>query len=426
MAVGQQLVCPACGREEPDLSFRSECPKCGALLDLRTEWNPVAGLSVSPAGDVANRAAELRARFDQRLLQKLSVEPSGVWRYRELVLPLLSPREIVSFPEGDTPVLASERLRRWSGARHLQLKHEGLNPTGSFKDRGMTVAISHAMELGARAVACASTGNTSASMAAYASRAGLRSIVLIPAGKIASGKLAQTTAHGAQVVAVRGSFDDCLALLREAGEQLGVYIVNSVNPFRLAGQRTIVYELLHQLDWNPPDWLVLPAGNLGNTSAFGAALLEAKRIGLIGRMPRLVAVQAAGAAPFATAFADGFKQRIVVEPETVATAIRIGAPASWDRAVHAIRETRGVVMSVSDDAIMDAKREIDAAGIGCEPASAATVAGIRQLVADGTIHPTERVVGVLTGHLMKDAASVVGPTPVEIDPTIEQLTQAVA
>jgi threonine synthase len=303
-----------------------------------------------------------------------------------------------------------------------------MNPTGSFKDRGMTVAMSQAKRAGAKAVACASTGNTSASLAAYAALAGLKGVVLVPAGKISTGKLAQTMAHGALTLAVRGDFDACLALLLNASAEMGVYVVNSVNPFRLAGQRTIIYEMLHQLEWKAPDWIVLPAGNLGNTSAFGAALEAARMIGLIDRLPRIAAIQAAGAAPFAKAFDDGFRSHPTVEPETVATAIRIGDPASWDRAIRSITGTNGVVSAVTDAEILTAKRVIDEAGIGCEPASAASVAGIRQLVSRGVIKKTERVVAVLTGHVLKDPAIIVerGRPPVEIDPTLESLERALS
>jgi threonine synthase len=398
-----RLACPRCGLYFDERVFHSECTNCGSLLDLDI--------------DTDMRGDDLRAVFDQRLANF----GSGVWRYRELVLPTIG-TEMISWPEGNTPLMASERIAAFAGVSSLMLKHEGMNPTGSFKDRGMTVAISQAKRIGARAVACASTGNTSASLAAYASRAGLPAIVLIPAGKIAGGKLAQTLAHGARTIAVRGSFDDCLRLLREASEKLGVYVVNSVNPFRLAGQRTIVLEMLHQLAWQSPDWIALPAGNLGNTSAFGEAIRLAHHLKLITKTPRLLAVQAAGAAPFARGFETG-KRETVESPETVATAIRIGAPASWDRAMRAIRETNGHVTAVSDEQIMEAKREIDAAGVGCEPASAASVAGVRQMVSRGIVKETDRVVAVLTGHLLKDPAVIIERqmNSVEINPNVGEL-----
>jgi threonine synthase len=268
------------------------------------------------------------------------------------------------------------------------------------------VGVTQAVRLGAAAVACASTGNTSASLAAYAAQAGIPALVLVPAGNVALGKLAQSLAYGARTLLVRADFDACLRLVEEASAKLGVYLLNSINPFRLEGQKTIVLELLQQLAWDPPDWIVLPAGNLGNTAAFGKALHEAHGWGLIPRLPRLAAVQAAGAAPFARSFAEGFAKRYTVRAETVATAIRIGDPASYQRAVRAIRETDGVVLAVGDDAILAAKAAVDACGVGCEPASAASVAGVRSLVAQGTIGPQQRVVAVLTGHLLKDPGTL--------------------
>jgi threonine synthase len=344
----------------------------------------------------------LRRAFDARVcLDGPAVKTSGVWRYRELVLEPESD-QIVSFPEGNTPLIAQDRLAAWTGSRGLLVKHEGMNPTGSFKDRGMTVGATQARRIGARAVACASTGNTSASLAAYAARAGIPALVLVPSGHVALGKLMQTLAYGARTLAVRGDFDACLELARQASERLGVYLLNSVNPFRVEGQKTIVFELLQQLGWTAPDWIALPAGNLGNTAAFGKALIEATSFGLISRMPRLLAVQAQGAAPFFRSFRDAFSTRPRVNAETVATAIRIGNPASFDRAVRAIRETDGAVLAVSDEAILEAKAAVDAAGVGCEPASAASVAGVRQAVDEGLISASERVVAVLTGHVLKD------------------------
>ena len=254
-----------------------------------------------------------------------------MWRFKEIVLPTATAP--VSWPEGNTPLLERAPVRQWAGCPELVLKHEGINPTGSFKDRGMTVGVTQAVRIGATAVACASTGNTSASLAAYAAQAGLPALVFVPSGGIAMGKLAQALAYGARTLLVRGDFDDCLRLVEEAHRELGIYLLNSINPFRIEGQKTIVLELLQQLDWESPDWIVVPAGNLGNTSAFGKALREAKALGLIDRVPRIAAVQAAGAAPFATAFAEDFAVRHRVRAETVATAIKIGDPASWDRAV---------------------------------------------------------------------------------------------
>jgi threonine synthase len=404
-------VCIACGDERVELDPAVRC-NCGGLLAVR----------------------HLAPRFSGETLQALfrtrggrpGPMASGVWRFRELVLPGVADDAVVTHPEGNTPLLEREAIARWVGLERLLLKHEGHNPTGSFKDRGMTVGITQARRVGARSVACASTGNTSASLAAYAAQAGLPALVFIPAGRIARGKLAQTVAYGARTLAVRGDFDQCLQLLDQSSQQLGIYLLNSINPFRIEGQKTIVFELLEQLGWNPPDWIVLPAGNLGNTAAFGKALAEAREWGLIDRMPRLAAVQAAGAAPFALGFEEGFRTRHRVQAETVATAIRIGDPASWDRAVVAIRETNGVVLAVNDEDILDAKRLIDSQGVGCEPASAASVAGTRKLVQSGVMHPEQTVIAVLTGHLLKDPEILLSTgQPVEIEPTLAAVEAAV-
>lgn len=372
------------------------------------------------------RAAALRRLFEARSAKEAPGQGSGVWRYRELVLP--GRGAVVTHPEGNTALYRRDAITRYAGVAELRLKHEGENPTGSFKDRGMTVAVTHALRTGATAVACASTGNTSASMAAYASHAGLPGLVFVPSGKIAAGKLAQALAYGARTLLVRGDFDACLRLAREASRELGIRLLNSVNPWRLEGQKTIVFELLQQLAWEPPDWIVVPAGNLGNTSAFGKALVEARELGLIRRLPRIAAIQARGASPFFKSYGVGFRRRFRMKAETVATAIRIGNPASFDRAVAAIRATRGVVAAVSDAEILEAKAVIDAGGIGCEPASAASVAGIRQLVARGVVARSARVVAVLTGNLLKDPQAVIdfhtkrrGAGLVEIEGTVSEV-----
>lgn len=416
--------CEDCGNEIGELDPAAVCPRCGGLLELEH--------------DESLDAATLMTAFVARRAAMTGADHSGVWRYRELVLPSIQPNEIVSHPEGNTPLLERRAVAMWAGVERLLMKHEGHNPTGSFKDRGMTVAMTQARRTSARAVACASTGNTSASLAAYAALAGVPALVFVPAGKVALGKIAQTMAYGARTLLVRGNFDDCLRLAREASAALGIHLLNSVNPFRLEGQKTIVFELLDQLDWSPPDWIALPAGNLGNTSAFGKALREAHAAGLIARLPRLAAVQASGAAPFAQSFRGGFAERVQVDPDTIATAIRIGAPASWDRAVRAINETNGVVTSVSDAEILEAKAVIDASGVGCEPASAASVAGVRQLRSRGVIAPDARVVAVLTGHVLKDPGAVVSyhqeteppPShanrPITIEPRVSEVERVLA
>jgi threonine synthase len=409
-------VCTACGNEMVETDPHPRCTACSGLLEIHHRPPTLT-------------APELLHRFTERRGGAPGASASGVWRFREIVLP--SADAVVSYPEGNTPLLHRAALDRWSGVDHLLLKHEGHNPTGSFKDRGMTVGVTQARRIGASAVACASTGNTAASLAAYAAQGGLPALVLVPQDGVSTGKLAQALAYGAKTLLVRGDFDDCLRLVEEAAEQLGVYLLNSINPFRIEGQKTTVLELLQQLSWDAPDWIVFPAGNLGNTAAFGKALREARAWGLIQHMPRLAAVQAAGAAPFVQSFMEGFTQRHQVKAQTVATAIRIGNPASYDRAVVAIQETNGVVLSVSDPELLEAKAAIDASGVGCEPASAVSLAGLRHLVHSGQVKPSERVVAVLTGHILKDPDLLLrfhqqmeppppgANRPIEIEPTLQ-------
>lgn len=395
------------------MSARLECARCGNGYPLdEVRYVCDCGHALDVAHDLeALRPSVSRALFDSRLRgvpapDASPLTASGVWRYQELVLPI-EPQQIVSRPEGNTPLYHHARLSSWAGVDALYFKHEGENPTGSFKDRGMTVGVTQACRLGARAVACASTGNTSASLAAYAALAGIPAIVFIPAGKIAAGKLAQALAYGAHTLQVEGDFDAAMRLVRQVCDELSIYLLNSLNPFRLEGQKSIVFELIHGLGWQPPDWIVLPAGNLGNTAAFGKALYELTQLGLIERMPRIAAVQAEGANPFYRSFQLGFQQPVTVHAETVATAIRIGAPVSYDRAVRTVRWTNGLVTQVSDGEIMDAKAMVDRAGIGCEPASAAALAGVRRLVSEGVVRSDERVVAVLTGNLLKDPGATV-------------------
>jgi threonine synthase len=381
--------CMACASRYTGAEVLTSCPACGGLLDVVVPTKR----TISPD--------ELGVNVPT------SARNSGVWRYWPL-LPSLPADAIVSLWEGNTPLYHDDRLARFAGLAdgHLDLKHEGLNPTASFKDRGMTVGVSHARAVGARIVACASTGNTSASLAAYAAAAGMPALVLVPEGKISAGKLAQTIAYGAKVVQIDGDFDQALSLLRQLTAAYDVYLVNSVNPFRLEGQKTIIFELIEQRGWQPPDWIILPGGNLGNTSAFGKALIELHAVGLIDRLPRLAVVQAAGAAPFAAYHASGFEEYEPVQAETIATAIKIGNPASTPRARRSIELTNGWVTTVRDDEILEAKAAIDAVGIGCEPASAASLAGLRRLVQEGVVAPEETAVAVLTGHILKDVEAV--------------------
>lgn len=430
-AAGQGSVqwCAACGAEWPERAAEPQCATCGGLLEIRH------AVPTDASGAVRS-AAMLQHEFAGHCCARPAGHASGVWRFESIVMPTAGDA-IVSWPEGNTALLTRRAISEYVGVDACFVKHEGMNPTGSFKDRGMTVGTTQAVRVGASAVACASTGNTSAALAAYASQAGLPALVFVPAGQVALGKLTQTLAYGARTLLVRGDFDDCLRLVQEAARELGIYLLNSINPWRVEGQKTIVLELLQQLGWEVPDFIVLPAGNLGNTAAFGKALREAKALGLITKLPRLVSVQAAGAAPFARAFREGFRERHAVQAETIATAIRIGDPASWDRAVRAIRDTDGLVLSVTDEEIIEAKVVIDAAGVGCEPASAASVAGVRQLVRNGIINSGDRVVAVLTGHVLKDPGMLVelhqeradfasANRPVEIEASVQAVADVIA
>lgn len=416
-----RLVCADCGIEYPTAVPRYRCT-CGGLLTIE---QPIEAL----------RQHVSREFFDARLASRDKLDQSGVWRFREL-LGDYTPDEIVSKPEGRGNLYEDQRLTDWAGIGRLWLKHEGENPTGSFKDRGMTVGMTHARRLGARTVACASSGNTSASLASYAATAGLAALTFVPEGKVSTAKVAQTIAYGAKVIQIRGDFDAAMRLVQEVAEtpEYGVYLLNSINPFRLEGQKTIVFDALQALNWQTPDAIVLPGGNLGNTSAFGKALEEALALGLIDRIPQIITVQASGAAPFARAFARGFAPGSYqpVEAHTVASAIAIGDPVSYPRARRVIQRTEGIVLAVSDAALLAAKAQIDRAGIGCEPASAATLAGLRALIADGLLSPKGSVLAILTGNLMKDAEVIAAyhqpdphgerpgaNPPITIDPTIE-------
>ena len=387
-----ELVCfnPAC-RERFDITeVLYNCPKCGGLIE--------AGYARS-----SEDSAALRRKFRDRRASNVPLDASGVWRYRELFPFLNDYAHVVTLREGNTPLLDAPQAAEYGGLQRIAFKHQGYNPTGSFKDNGMTCGVAQARRLGMRRVACVSTGNTSASMAAYAAAAGIEALIFLPHGNISFGKLAQALEYGARTLEVEANFDQILALVRVLAERLGIYLLNSVNPFRIEGQKSIMFELLDQRDWRVPDWVVLPGGNLGNTSAFGKALREAKAWGLISRLPRLAVIQAEGSAPFHEFIARGAKEfHAVKKPETLATAIKIGDPVSWPKALHEICSTNGVVEKVSEQEIADAKAIIGKSGIGCEPASAATLAGIKKLVAAGVMDKASDVVAVLTGNVLKD------------------------
>jgi len=434
LATVTRLRCVECASLYPGVSEqpRYRCD-CGGVLDVEAEVrypSPHETViqnetrdSTTSANDVSFIADTRWQRlFDERASQSL-VQPnrgeeqlldsSGVWRYRELILPVPE-YYIVTRPEGNTGLYSVGRencdkhhnghssLGHYAELDTFYLKHEGENPTGSFKDRGMTVGVTMANLLGARAVACASTGNTSASLASYAAQLGLPCIVFLPATNVAAGKLAQSLAYGAITVRIDGDFDDAMRLVEQVCNELGIYLLNSLNPFRIEGQKAIALELLQQLDWEAPDWLILPAGNLGNTSAIGKAFRQALQLGLTHRMPRIASIQAAGANPFYRSYRHGFRHREQVYAQTVATAIKIGDPVSYARARQVIEQTNGVVEEVTDEEILEAKAVIDRAGIGCEPASAATLAGARKLVQKGIIKHNDMVAGILTGNLLKD------------------------
>lgn len=386
------LVCfnSSCRAQYPITDVIYNCPKCGGLLEAS------APESLDPA--------RLKPLWRERRMSNAPLDQSGVWRYREL-LPFDGQLEhVVTIREGNTPLLASPRAAAYGGLRSVTFKHQGFNPTGSFKDNGMTCGASQGRRLGMKRVACVSTGNTSASMAAYAAQAGMQAIIFLPHGNISYGKLAQALEYGAKTLQVEANFDQILKLVRVLAEQLGIYLLNSVNPFRIEGQKTIMAEMLDQRDWHVPDWVVVPGGNLGNVSAFGKALRELQAAGFIDRLPRLAVIQAEGSAPF-EAFMhapthDSFPT--VDHPETLATAIKIGDPVSWPKAWNEVATSGGLVEKVTEQEIADAKAVIGASGIGCEPASAATLAGIRKLTASGRMSPDADVVAILTGNVLKD------------------------
>jgi threonine synthase len=386
----QRCIAPEC-RAEYYLDDRLYvCSRCGGLLDIERVEDP------------AFDAASLRDLWLKRRLSGDARDRSGVWRFREF-LPFDDETAVVSLDEGNTPLYDAPRCAEYCNLPQLKLKHQGCNPTGSFKDTGMTAAVTQARKLGAQIVVCASTGNTAASLAAYAARADLLCEIVVPSGQVSHAKLAQALDYGAKVVEIDGNFDACMNAVRELAKDDSVYLVNSINPFRIEGQKTVAFELAEQLGWRVPDHLVVPGGNLGNSSAFGKGFRELLKSGLIERQPKITVIQAAGAAPFARFYADDSRSLINEEhPQTLASAIKIGAPVSWQKAWRAVHETGGSVITVTEQEIADAKSVIGRDGIGCEPASATTVAGIRKLVNDGVIKEDDNVVAVLTGHLLKD------------------------
>jgi threonine synthase len=397
----QRCIRPSCAASYGIREQIYVCPRCGGPLEIDCRLE-----SFSSARDLPKLWDSRAASHDPR-------DRSGVWRYREL-LPFDDRAPIVTLFEGNTPLYDAPRGAKYAGLSALRLKHQGCNPTSSFKDTGMTVAVTQAKLLGARTVVCASTGNTAASLAAYAARAGLQCAILLPQGQISPAKLAQSMDYGAIVCEIPGNFDDCMRLIGELADEPSIYIANSINPFRIEGQKTVAFEILHQCEWRVPDHVVVPGGNMGNSSALGKGFDEMLGLGLIDRFPKLSVIQAEGAAPLAHLFAsleskgdtdcENLPDQIdfVRNPSTLATAIKIGAPVSWKKALRAVLRSHGSILTVTEQEIADAKAIIGRDGIGCEPASATTVAGIRKLVASGKIRAEESVIALLTGHVLKD------------------------
>ena len=395
-----QLRCFGCGQrirgDQAGPNFR--CADCGDLFEVEYPgWHHVGGT------DRPNSGA-LKWLWRERRLSQERLDQSGVWRFREMFPILNNFNQAVTLREGNTPLYHLSLAARSLGLDALFAKHQGMNPTGSFKDTGMTAALSVARERGFEWVACASTGNTSAAMAAYAARAGMRSLVLIPQGKIAWGKLSQAMDYGAVTCQLETDFDGCVRVLTRIVEEAPIYLLNSVNPYRLEGQKTPALEIAEAMDWNVPDHILVPGGNLANSSALGKGFREMKELGLIHRLPRITVIQAEGAAPLARSFAaNGGRVLEPVEAQTRATAIRIGNPASWRKAAQVIHETGGWCLDVTEGEIAVAKAELGREGIGSEPASAVTLAGLKKLAADGRVAASDSVVLLLTGHTLKDA-----------------------
>jgi threonine synthase len=370
------------------------CPKCGNLLEVAIEA-PKTGVP------------ELKRLWLDRRTSNDARDASGVWRFREFLPGGYGPGGIITLGEGNVRLVRGQKTAARVGLNRLWFKHLGWNPTGSFKDLGMTAGMTEAKFAGATAVACASTGNTAASLAAYAARAGVAGRVYLPAGQASANKLAQALDFGAELIEIEGSFDDALNILLQRADP-NLYFLNSINPFRIEGQKTAMFELFEQLEWRVPDYLVVPGGNLGNSSAFGKAFMELKTYGFIEKVPRIVIVQAKGANPLARMWVAGATElEAVAQPETDATAIRIGNPRSWKKALDGVRFSGGRVMDVTDEEIGEAKAMIGRDGIGCEPASATTLAGLRKLVASGEVDRDAEVVAILTGHALKDTDYII-------------------
>ncbi len=424
-ATGHVMRCVHCGKVQETADRMFHCTQCSELLEV-----------VYPERADAPREFGLRLReiWEERRGSPLPENSSGVWRFREL-LPRVERQHIVTMSEGNTPLIPLKKAARALRLPHLLVKHQGMNPTGSFKDTGISVAISIAKAEGFSWVCCASTGNTSASVAAYAACAEIKSFVLLPAGQVSAGKLAQALEYGAHVLQLRTDFDGCLKVLHDVVRKFPAYLLNSLNPYRLEGQKTVAFEVMEQMNWTLPDHVIVPGGNLANGSALGKGFMELRELGLITSLPKISIIQAAGANPLVrTMRENGGTQLVRVNAETRATAIRIGNPASWRKAVSVLNNTGGMCEEVSENEIAQAKAELGSEGIGCEPASAATLAGLKKLAGAGFVRPSETVILVLTGHMLKDVdymkqapgQSLIGPMEADGDSVIRTLEQIYA
>lgn len=412
----QRCMEPHCGKTFGVDEVLVACPACGNLLDVQYEWD-----RLTPPRSLRDLEAKWSRRNDP-------LAYSGIWRFHEL-LPYAPPEMVVTVGEGQTYLQQSDALAHYVGLQRgkLRVQYEGMNPSGSFKDNGMSAAFTHARMIGARRAACASTGNTSASLAMYCAVTRLmKATIFVGSGKIAYGKLSQALDYGALTVQISGDFDDAMVRVREVCNSLGIYLVNSVNPFRLEGQKSIMFRVLESLDWEPPDWIVVPGGNLGNSSSFGKAFAELKELGLIDRIPRLAVINASGADTLYELYErrglrwnDGNPEMSIAEAyyqeldrqqrkaSTIASAIEINRPVNLRKCLRALDVCDGVVRHVTDQEILDAKAQVGAGGMGCEPASAASVAGAKLLRDEGVIAPSDHVVCILTGHLLKDPTATV-------------------
>ena len=415
-AAYQQCIHSDCGQQFDIAQVLTGCPSCGSLLDVKYDW------------DTAGTPTEWSYYQDKWARKSDPLNFSGIWRFHEL-LPFAKPEHVVTVGEGQTLLQRADFVSKYVGvdSGNLFLQYEGMNPSGSFKDNGMSAAFTHAHSVGAKRAACASTGNTSASLAMYCAVSQLmKAVIFIGSGKIAYGKLSQALEYGALTVQITGDFDDAMQRVQEVSKELGIYLVNSINPFRLEGQKSIMYRVLEGLGWEVPDWIVVPGGNLGNSSSFGKAFIELKELGLIDRVPRLAIINAAGADTLYELYEnrgvrwnDGHIDRSALQTyyeeldasnkkaSTIASAIEINRPVNFAKCLRALDFCNGVVRKTTDQQVLDAKAKVGSGGSGCEPASAASVPGAKLWREQGVIAPSDRVVCILTGHQLKDPTATV-------------------